>query len=683
MLYALARLLENPELRGAGFALQLLILCSAAVVSRRYAIALPGRGVASFVTGVAVASLLLRGWEFAVVATSLGMLVGEIGLRRVPVNEALATGGHIGLATGLVGNLYAAIGGVAGAAAVQIDNLVPLAAVIVLLPVVVNSTFYLELSLASASAWVDARLTLRWEAVTAIASGALAVAWVGLLTSDASVYATLAVGIALLGTSWLVYWVIRTAVGADELKLVQGIADAVAAEASIHQAFPRITELTGLLVPWENMGFARYEPATSQMVIVVDTAAPHGARFDATTGVTGEAVRRGKPIVATVLSHSEFIVPSEEGLGSEILIPLYQSGRLIGAWSVRHSDTAVYRQSDAQLLGLLAPQFALSLRVSSTIEPMALSSRDTSKYARRIGDAGDAIKDAAQAVVRSAEAAESGARSAAAELARATQVAERLATDLREMTNVGADVQKAAVAVAEATHDVNGASTKLGEQHGQLTSTVGRGVSEVGHLRDAAKDLQEFSEIIASIANQTNLLALNATIEASRTGVQGRGFTVVADEVRKLAEQSADAARRMGRSAQDARGAIDRSARVLKELEGQLGQLESVSTEWRQKLSTVIVAAEAARDRGRLMTELPRDSVALAMEVSAALSAAQFAAERVAERVASATAAADSQRIMMQQLTDSSVALIRAAEGLAKTADLLHGGESDPGVAAE
>ena len=83
-----------------------------------------------------MASLLLRGWEFAVVTTSMGMLVGEIGLRRVPVNEALATGGHLSLATGLVGNLYAAIGGVAGAAAVQMDNLVPLAAVIILLPVV-------------------------------------------------------------------------------------------------------------------------------------------------------------------------------------------------------------------------------------------------------------------------------------------------------------------------------------------------------------------------------------------------------------------------------------------------------------------------------------------------------------------------------------------------------------------
>ena len=33
-------------------------------------------------------------------------------------------------------------------------------------------------------------------------------------------------------------------------------------------------------------------------------------------------VRQGKPVVASVLSHSDFIVPSEEGLGSQILCDL-------------------------------------------------------------------------------------------------------------------------------------------------------------------------------------------------------------------------------------------------------------------------------------------------------------------------------------------------------------------------
>lgn len=62
------------------------------------------------------------------------------------------------------------------------------------------------------------------------------------------------------------------------------------------------------------------------------------------------------------------------------------------------------------------------------------------------------------------------------------------------------------------------------------------------NLEKQSLQIDNFVQIISTIADQTNLLALNASIEAARAGEHGRGFAVVAEEIRKLAEESSDAA---------------------------------------------------------------------------------------------------------------------------------------------
>jgi hypothetical protein len=76
---------------------------------------------------------------------------------------------------------------------------------------------------------------------------------------------------------------------------------------------------------------------------------------------------------------------------------------------------------------------------------------------------------------------------------------------------------------------------------GSLNQTTAQSSQTVVKLEASAKNIEQFTQIIADISNQTNLLALNAAIEAARAGEKGRGFAVVADEVRQLASKTAEA----------------------------------------------------------------------------------------------------------------------------------------------
>lgn len=94
----------------------------------------------------------------------------------------------------------------------------------------------------------------------------------------------------------------------------------------------------------------------------------------------------------------------------------------------------------------------------------------------------------------------------------------------------------------------------------QVTKVVTDGMQDIKHLTEISEEsslatkeiyeiilkasestaqIEEASNVIASIADQTNLLSLNASIEAARVGEAGKGLAVVADEIKKLAYHSA------------------------------------------------------------------------------------------------------------------------------------------------
>src|SRR5216117_1288030 len=133
---------------GAAVAEEIAVLVVVGALTRRYGFALPGNGFSSYILGVTAYAILDRGWPFGVVVASLAMIAGDLALRRLPVAAALDNAAHLATGAALAGLAYARLGGATGAQALTAGNLVPLVAFLVLLPCVVNGTFYIELALA-------------------------------------------------------------------------------------------------------------------------------------------------------------------------------------------------------------------------------------------------------------------------------------------------------------------------------------------------------------------------------------------------------------------------------------------------------------------------------------------------------------------------------------------------------
>ncbi len=664
---------DNLPLAGA-----LLVL--AAALSRRYGIALPGNGFSSYVIGVLLFAILDRGWAFAAIVAPFAMLVGDILLRRLPLRAAFGNAAHLTAGSTFVGLMYARVSGATGAAALSADNVGAVALTIVMLPIIVNGTFYLELALGQTIAWVDARLTLRWESIVYLVSAVLAIGWLALLhaTLPPGPRVLVAAGLAM-GIAGSLY-VLRLGVRADELHLIQRLAQVIAAELTLTESFKRVQELTRQLVPWEQMGFARYDARTRQMELVADTAAQPGKtfRFDLDAGLTGEALRLRRPVVAHGLAYDQVVVPGAEVPGSEMLVPLYHAGQLVGLWSVRHSDPTMYRQSDGELLELLAPQLALMVAIDGSLRPVTGASDQTMQYVQTLTATTEEIHASSEEVAASAQRASHGASQAANLVSTAAREAGQLKDTAAELAAAGDRTRDAGSQMEKTAERVRVGTQNAVRQLKDLGATTEESAAEVGRLRDVATQVERFSETIGFVANQTNLLALNATIEAARAGIHGRGFAVVADEVHKLAEASGREARNVGKAVQDTRRALDRAAQLIERIRGDLGQVVQSSADWVQDLNRIAEAAAETARAGKQVAEFGRQSAELATKITESLGQARAGAQTSSQEAEAVAAAAAEQLRAIQDLAHGAAELSALAEQLSQALRFIRGGNGHP-----
>jgi len=659
--------------------LELLCLTAGGAVIRRFGLQLPSKGFASFINMLPLFALLERGWGWSVLVAVAGMLTGDLLLRRLPVRSALANAGVLGFGAALVGLVYEQVGGLHGAAALSGSNLIPLAFALVAQPIVPNAFFYLEIFLSGGVGFADPRLTLRWEAAVSVLVAVLTSGWLAVFTAGTPAATTAARGAVLLGLTALAHWMGRKGVRADELALVQRLAQTIAADINLERNFGRIQTLTRSLMPWDEMGFSRYDTASDQLLVVIDTVPANvGLRSAASSGLPGEAARRRRAVASGELARaSRKVAQSRAWTGSEILVPLYQGEQLAGAWSLRHRDPMMYRDADAALLGSLAPQMALAIAVHTLVSPLVQSSVQTSAHVESLTATSEEIHASSEEVAAAAQRAEAGAAGAASLTGGAEKAMVELRASAYDASQAGEETHRAAQEMERAAQSVRASTASTAGSLERIGATVSQGAAEVERLRAAAEQVVRFAETIGAIADQTNMLALNATIEAARAGSHGAGFAVVADEVRRLAEESAKEAANATRTTADTRRVIDRAAELLERIRIELEDVTGAAKQWISELQGIVQAAETAAHLSSRMVEFPRRNAEKAAEMQTVLSEVRSAAEASAEEAKVVAAAAGEQLTAIESLSQAAIQLSVSASQLADAMQFVRGSGSE------
>ncbi|MFH1035658.1 MAG: methyl-accepting chemotaxis protein [Pseudomonadota bacterium] len=150
----------------------------------------------------------------------------------------------------------------------------------------------------------------------------------------------------------------------------------------------------------------------------------------------------------------------------------------------------------------------------------------------------------------------------------------RLAPELGDMADglqSGAREQaRRAGEIAQASRDLQQSVRHIAQSTEEAAAFARQVAGTTQSLHQGSQNIGEIMGIIGRVAKQTKLLSINAAVEAARAGEHGLGFAVVATEIQTLADQTMQAASRVGEILQSIQGQVEELVGAVGSQEGGL-----------------------------------------------------------------------------------------------------------------